>query len=267
MIGVYKNAPIGVFDSGVGGLTVVKELLQQLPSEPVIYYGDTAHVPYGSKTREQLLDYGRRIMHYLTAAGVKLVLVACNTSSSLTLEALAAEFAVPMLGMIGPGASAAVAATKNGKIGVIATEATTRSQAYPRVIQTLRPELEVLGQACPRFVPLVESGQFATAETEEAVREYVLPLLSRGIDTLVYGCTHYPFLEPVIRKVVGPELQLVDPARAVVQEAARLLQAQGLAAEGKGQYRFVVSGDPEQFQRVGRVLLGDIIDKVEKADR
>ncbi|MFZ5626034.1 MAG: glutamate racemase [Bacillota bacterium] len=263
-----KFAPIGVFDSGVGGLTVVRELLKHLPAENVIYYGDTAHVPYGSKTREQLLAYGRSIMEYLTAAGVKLVLVACNTSSSLTLEALAAEFPVPMIGMIKPGAKAAAAASKNGKIGVIATEATTRSQAYPAAIKALRPEAEVLGQACPKFVPLVESGRFDTEETVEAVREYVLPLLAEGIDTLVYGCTHYPFLEPVIRRLADSDLTLVDPAQAVVREAEQLLASRGLAAEGgQGQYRFVVSGDPLQFQRVGKILLGDIIKQVEKADR
>ncbi|RPH56342.1 glutamate racemase, partial [bacterium] len=192
---------IGVFDSGVGGLTVVSALRRRLPGESILYLGDTARLPYGSKSPETVTRYTRRNIEFLTERGVKAVVVACNTASALALPHL--EPLVPTWGVIEPGARKA-AAVSRGRVGVIATEATVRSDAYPRALRALRPDLKILSQACPLFVPLVEEGWHDDPITEEVAERYLRPLLDAGIDTLVLGCTHYPLLKPVLHRVAGP---------------------------------------------------------------
>jgi glutamate racemase len=221
---------IGVFDSGVGGLTVVAALRRRLPWESILYLGDTARLPYGSKSPATVTRYTRRNVDFLEQHGVKAVVVACNTASALALPELA--LAVPVWGVIEPGAERAAAASA-GRVGVIATEATVRSDAYPRALRRLRPELEISSRACPLFVPLVEEGWHDDPITEQVASRYLAPLLAGGIDTLVLGCTHYPLLAPVLARVAGPDVRLVDSAEAVAEAVAAGLAARGLAhAEG-----------------------------------
>jgi len=263
-----KTRPIGIFDSGVGGLTVVRALINRLPRESFLYYGDTAHVPYGSKTREELFKYARDIITFLLSRGVKTIVVACGTHSSVTLPEIESTCPVPLLGVVKPGARAAVRTSRNGKIGVIATQATVNSRSYTININSLAPTYEVLAAACARFVPLVEAGRLSGAETQQAIGEYIEPLLIEGIDTLVMGCTHYPFLAPIIGEFTGEKVALVDPAMETVEELAEILAHQKILndTQVKGSREFYVSGNEESFYRVGRMLLGDVIEKVEKID-
>jgi glutamate racemase len=220
---------IGVFDSGVGGLTVVAALRRRLPRESILYLGDTARLPYGSKSPATVTRYTRRNVDFLAQHGVKAVVVACNTASALALPELALP--VPVWGVIEPGAERAAAAS-GGRVGVIATEATVRSDAYPRALRRLRPELVISSRACPLFVPLVEEGWHDDPITEQVASRYLAPLLAGGIDTLVLGCTHYPLLAPVLAKVAGPAVRLVDSAESVAEAVAAGLAERGLAAAG-----------------------------------
>jgi glutamate racemase len=259
---ILNNSPIGIFDSGVGGLTVVRDLINKLPEESFIYYGDTAHVPYGNKTREQLFFYTREIMSYFMERKVKAIVVACNTSSSVTLPTLEKEYDIPMLGVVKPGARAAVATTRNGRIGVLATLATVNSQAYRYEIEALCPEAEVSQCACSRFVPLIEAGVLEGEEICSAVRDYVSPMLNKGIDTLVLGCTHYPFIAPIIEAITGAGVKLVDPAEETVNEMKTIMMQNNIMAASRNPTReFVVSGNAESFYEVGRMMLGDIFEK------
>lgn len=263
-----STRPIGIFDSGVGGLTVVKSLIDRLPGESFIYYGDTAHVPYGSKSREELFEYAEEIIAFLLARQVKTIVVACGTHSSVTLPEIEKTCPVPILGVVKPGARAAVRATRNGKIGVIATQATVSSGSYSRNLKAIAPELEVFSAACARFVPLVEAGLLSGPDTSQAIKEYVEPLVQEGIDTLVLGCTHYPFLAPVIGEYAGEGVTLVDPALETVEELTELLRHRHLLNDhqGNGSREFYVSGNDESFYIVGRMLLGDVIQKVKRVD-
>lgn len=261
------SRPIGVFDSGVGGLTVVRSLVQQLPGENFIYFGDTAHVPYGGKSREELFQYYDDIVAFLLEQHVKAVVVACGTHSSVTLPEKEANFPVPILGVVKPGARAAVRTSRSGRIGIIATQASVNSGSYRQRIREISAEAEVFATACPPFVPLIEAGQLTGAEVEGAVQEYVLPLKNQGIDTLVMGCTHYPFLETIIKKYVGPEVELVDPAVETIEELSRILQEnQLLNKQLKGRGEFYVSGNDQSFYHVGSILLGDLIQTVERVN-
>lgn len=261
-----KNKPIGIFDSGVGGLTVVKSLVERLPGESFVYYGDTAHVPYGNKSREELFEYARAIIGFLLDREVKTIVVACGTHSSVTLPELEKTCPVPILGVVKPGARAAVQTTRNGKIGVIATQATVNSGSYTMNIKDIAPACDIYSAACARFVPLVEAGMLEAEETGLAVREYINPLLKEGIDTLVMGCTHYPFLAPVIGEFAGEDVALVDPAMETVAELAEILFHNHILSDGRrnASREFYVSGNPEPFYGVGRMLLGNIIEKVER---
>ena len=244
---------IGVFDSGVGGLTVVSALRRRLPGESILYLGDTARLPYGSKSPETVTRYTQRNIDFLTGRGVKAVVVACNTASALALPILDMH-EVPTWGVIEPGARKA-AAVSRGRVGVIATEATVRSDAYPRALRALRPDLEILSRPCPLFVPLVEEGWHDDPVTEEVARRYLGPLLEAGIDTLVLGCTHYPLLVPVLRRVAGPEVILVDSAEAVAEMVAEGLAGQNLEATHPPVHHFCVTDTGETFQRIARQIL------------
>lgn len=260
-----ESRPIGIFDSGVGGLTVVRTLIDRLPDENFIYFGDTAHVPYGTKTREQLFGYARDITDFLLSHQVKSIVVACGTHSSVTLPEMETTCPVPMVGVVRPGARAAVKTTRNGRIGVIATQASVNSGSYAKAIESINPGYSVYSAACSQFVPLVESGLLNSPATHQAVREYITPLLDEGIDTLVLGCTHYPFLAPVIEEFVGTDVILVDPAEETVTELADILTSQHLQNSGPRQYcNFYVSGKPENFLQLGRTLIGNVIEMVNK---
>jgi glutamate racemase len=222
---------IGVFDSGVGGLTVVAALRRRLPGESILYLGDTARLPYGSKSPATVTRYTQRNVAFLVERGVKAVVVACNTASALALPDL--SLPVPTWGVVEPGAERA-AALSTGRVGVIATEATVRSDAYPRALRQLRPGLEIASQACPLFVPLVEEGWHDDPIAEQVAARYLGPLLARQIDTLVLGCTHYPLLAPVLARVAGPQVRLVDSAAAVADAVAAGLAERGLLAGGDG---------------------------------
>lgn len=262
------NQPIGVFDSGIGGLTVVHQLMQQLPHESIIYFGDTARVPYGPKSAETVRRYALQIGEWLVTQGVKVVVVACNTATAHALSALRETLPVPVIGVIGPGARAALAATNGGAVGVIGTAGTIASGAYERALRNLSPDLQVRTKACPLLVPLVEEGWTDHAATRLVVHEYLQPLLAAGVDTLVLGCTHYPLLADALAQEAGPNVKLIDSARETAAETARLLQKNGWERphadnDAKPQYRFVASDAPDHFLTLGRRFLGDTIDRVE----
>lgn len=251
-----SNAPIGIFDSGVGGLTVLRELYRQLPNESVLYFGDTARLPYGTKTPLQILQYVREILTWMVQQGVKMVIVACNTSSALAIELVRSEFPnLPIVCLILPGARAAVQAGK--RIGVIATPATAASNAYRRAILEVDPTAEVWQVGCPEFVPLIEQNRIHEAYTHQIAQAYLEPLLEQEIDTLVYGCTHYPHLAPVLRSILPETIQLIDPAVHVVAAAAQELDLLGLRHTRPAKpTQFCVSGSPKPFVEISRQWLG-----------
>jgi glutamate racemase len=259
-----NTAPLGVFDSGIGGLTVARALFERLPRESVIYFGDTARVPYGPKSPDTVRRYSAEILAYLLHRGVKAVVVACNTSTAHALGYLKEHSPVPVVGVIEPGARAAVAASKSGIIGVIGTAGTIASGAYERAIKALRPDARVHAQACPLFVPLVEEGWFDHPAAELIAREYLEPLKRSGVDVLVLGCTHYPLLKPLLARVMGPGVALVDSAEETARVVAEELQRLDLLAGGGAHdHRFVVSDDEPHFRRVGARFLGEKIKQVE----
>lgn len=263
-----NSLPIGMFDSGVGGLTVLREAMRQLPGESLLYFGDTARVPYGSKSREVITRYALEIGQFLIHEQVKLLLVACNTASAYALPALSGRFSVPVVGVIDPGARAALRATRTGRIGVIGTEGTIDSQAYGEAIRRQDPKAEVFGQPCPLIVPLVEEGWLDKPVTGEIVKEYLSPLLAKKIDTLVLGCTHYPLLKGLLAKVAGRGVTLIDSAEETARVVGERLRQDGLAADGGGEtyYRFYVSDAPEKFARVGARFLDSPIPHVQRVD-
>ncbi len=262
---MIARGPIGIFDSGIGGLTVTGAILHALPGESTIYFGDTARVPYGPKSPETVRRYSLEILHWLVGQGVKLVTVACNTSTAHALEALRAESPVPVIGVIEPGARAAVRASKTGRIGVIGTAGTIASGAYTRAIRALRADAVVEADACPLFVPLVEEGWFDHPATELVAREYLVPMIAAKVDTLVLGCTHYPLLKPLLARVMGPGVQLIDSAEETARAVEAVLAEQGLSQPKGGgvTHRFAVSDDPTRFTAVGSRFLGERLAEVE----
>lgn len=250
-----KAQPIGVFDSGVGGLTVVKSLWEHFPQEQILYFGDTAHLPYGSRSPEQIIHFGLEILEFLLGHTVKAVIAACNTSSSVSLARLREKSPVPVFGMIEPGVQAAIGKTKNKRIGILATQTTVNSGAYERLFRVSDPSVQVFTQPCPLFVPLVENGRTGRRETYRIARSYLKPLQEAGIDTLVLGCTHYPFLAPVIKHIMGAEIELVDPAREVVWMLGAFLKLDEQRGETP-QHLFFVSGPAASFYTTGREFLG-----------
>src|SRR5438132_1370548 len=258
-------APLGVFDSGIGGLTVARAVFERLPHESVIYFGDTARVPYGPKSPDTVRRYSGEILAYLLGRGVKALVVACNTISAQALDFLRERSPVPLVGVIEPGARAAVQGTRSGKIGVIGTAGTIASGAYERAIKRLRPDAAVCVQACPLFVPLVEEGWFDHAATELIAREYLAPLQRAAVDVLVLGCTHYPLMKPLLGQVLGPAVTLVDSAEETAKAVAEDLTRQGLGAApgNRPTHRFVVSDDEPHFRKVGARFLGEKLQHVE----
>lgn len=259
------NRPIGILDSGVGGLTVVRSLMEKLPEESFIYFGDTAHLPYGSKSEPELMRYARDIIAFLLKQDVKAIIVACGTHSSITLPHIAEDYDIPLMGVVKAAASCAVKTTHNRKIGIAATQATVNSRAYTGEIQRLNPDCQVYETACPRFVPLVEGGKLEGEETMQAVAEYLQPLLDQGIDSLVLGCTHYPFLSGIIEKYAGNDVEVIDPSCKTVEQAMEIFARRKLFSQNQNPLRrFYVSGNDDSFYKVGRLLIGDTIKEVHK---
>lgn len=260
--------PIGVFDSGIGGLTVFRALTDRLPRERILYLGDTARVPYGTKSEETVTRYTRESARFLLRRGIKALVVACNTASALALPSLARELPVPTLGVIEPGARRACRVSRSGKIGVIGTDATIRSGAYPAAIARLRPEADVTARACPLFVPLAEEGWVSTEVARLVAKHYLEPLAGHGIDVLVLGCTHYPLFKGVIAEVLGAGITLVDSAEATAAETAAMLEEKGLLSDGAGgvDHHFCVTDSSKRFEEVGTRFLGTPLARLEQVD-
>ena len=263
--------PIGVFDSGLGGLTTVRELCRLLPGEDIVYFGDTGRVPYGSRSRDTIVRYARQDVAFLRTFDLKLIVIACGTVSTTALEVLAEENPIPVLGVVAPAAAAAAKATRNGKVGLIGTQASIRSGAYEALIHREDPAVQVVAQPCPLFVPLVENGRFKSGDVviETVAAEYLAPLKSAGVDTLVLGCTHYPLLEGIISAQMGPDVALVNAgaegARAAV---ARLTEMDALSGRKQGgNCRYFVSDRQEDFSRLASIFLGwDVTGAVGQVD-
>lgn len=255
-----KEAPIGVFDSGVGGLTVAREIMRQIPNEKIIYFGDTARVPYGSKSQDTVTRFSQQIVRFLKTFQVKTIVVACNTASAYALDTLENDTDVPILGVVRPGAKVAAEVTKNGRIGVIATEATIGSQIYPQYIKQLKENVTIYGKACPLFVPLVEEGLWEDPVTEEIARRYLTELIDTDIDTLILGCTHYPLIRSVLGKIMGERVTLVNPAYETARELKEMLGQMNLLndeapALGSNRYQFYVSDKAEKFVRFANSII------------
>ncbi len=255
-----RNASIGVFDSGVGGLTVMKEIMHQIPNEKIVYFGDTARVPYGNKSRETITKFSRQIVRFLQTHEVKAIVVACNTASAYALDELEKEVDIPMIGVIKPGAKVASEVTVNGKIGVIGTEGTISSSIYPRYIKEINKDVTVIGKACPLFVPLVEEGLWRDPVTDEIAKRYLTELIDIDIDTLVLGCTHYPLIRETVGKIMGEGVNLVNPAYETARELKELLIKENMLRTqeprlGDNQYQFYVSDSSEKFKRFANSII------------
>ena len=255
-----KNAPIGVFDSGVGGLTVAREIMRQIPNERIVYFGDTARVPYGSKSKDNIIKFSRQIIRFLQTENVKAIVIAFNTASALALDEMQQEFDLPILGVVKPGAKVAVETTANKRIGLIGTEANIRSGVYTRYIKSLDDEAKVFEKACPLFVPLVEEGWLHDDITLQVASRYLEELKEKDIDTLIMGCTHYPLIRSTIRKVMGDKVNLVNPAYETAIELKNLLERDNLANKcdvdsPSSMYRFYVSDAEEKFKLFANSIL------------
>lgn len=250
------NAPIGIYDSGLGGLTVVREVLSLLPGEDIIYFGDTARTPYGSRPAAEILGFMQEILAFFSAQKIKIAITACNTMTALGLEQAQKKYPFLLIG-VNNGAAAAVAASRNQHIGVIATEATINSGKHARAIKAAAPAARVVAQSCPRFVPLIEQEKLSGPEIETAARTYLKPLTDSGIDALILGCTHYPFISPLIREIMGPGVVLIDPARETAAEARTLLAHNDkLATRARGRLRLCFSADLPRAERVAACAIG-----------
>lgn len=258
-IDMKKTAPIGVFDSGVGGLTVAREIMRNLPKEDIVYFGDTARVPYGSKSKDNIIRYSRQIINFLQTKGVKAIVIACNTASALALDTVKDEFDIPIIGVVEPGAKAALQVTENKKIGVIGTEATVKSSMYEKIIQGIDSGVSVIAKACPLFVPLVEEGFKKHQVTDEIIDYYLADLRASDIDALILGCTHYPLLRSKIREYVGENITLVNPAYETAMDLKRILQEMDMEnpdIEGDhGSYSFYVSDAADKFKQFANSIL------------
>lgn len=262
---VDSNRPIGVFDSGVGGLTVAREIWGYLPYEDIVYFGDTAHLPYGTKSRLQIIRFSSDALKFLANLKIKLLVVACNSSSAVALPTLKRRLYLPILGVIEPGVRDAVCATSNKRIGIIGTRATIESGVYQRKIKRLDPDVNVIAKACPLFVPIVEEGRTDDEATLLVAREYLEPLKGEGVDTLVLGCTHYPLLKAIIARVMGGGVKLIDSAHSVAAQVKEVLGRRGmLASRAKASMKFYVSDWPENFKALGKGFLGEELRQVKE---
>jgi glutamate racemase len=263
-----REKPIGVFDSGIGGLTVVKRIAGTLPEENIVYFGDTARVPYGSKSNSTVIEYSLQDARFLINKNVKVIVAACNTASSVAIDVLKKSFNVPVIGMIEPGALSAVKETKNGRIGVIGTRATINNKAYSNEIKRIDPAVEVFEKECPLFVPLAEEGWINHKATYEIAEEYLAGLRDLKIDTLVLGCTHYPILAEVIQQVIGKNVRLIDSGVASAEVVRKELDRIDLhtAKHGIGNHDFYVSDMPAKFKETAEIFLGNPVGTVHKID-
>lgn len=260
MCSAAAQSPVGVFDSGLGGLTAVRELRRILPGEDIVYFGDTGRVPYGTRSRDTIVEYARQDIAFLLSKGVKAVIAACGTVSSTLPAAVAGSLPVPYMGVVESAAKAAVLATGTGRIGLIGTPATVASGSYPAAIRRLMPGASITATACPLFVPLVENGYFGTKNTVTRLvaQDYLKDVKAAGVDTLILGCTHYPLIAPVIADIMGPGVALVDVGRAAAQSARHMLERGSLLHEqARGTVEYYVSDSTEQFERLAHVFLGE----------
>lgn len=262
------NRPIAVFDSGIGGLTVLKEIIEQLPGEDIIYFGDTARIPYGTRSKETVIKYVLQSFRFLMTKNIKAIVIACNTATALAIEEAREQFDLPIIGVVEPGALAAAGSTKNNSIGVIGTEGTINSNAYQRTIRQILPTAEIIGISCPLFVPIVEEGWENSDVAYIATQKYLLELKEHNIDTLVLGCTHYPVLRYTIGKVMGPDVKLINPAYETAKLTKNILKEKGLQNEklDGGDYKYYVSDGPDKFKRIGGNMVRSQIGIVEKVN-
>lgn len=267
---IDRNAPVGVFDSGVGGLTVAREIMRNLPSEKIVYFGDTARVPYGSKSKETVIRYSRQIIRFLLEQQVKAIVVACNTASAFALDAVKDELDIPIIGVIEAGARVAAAETRNKRVGVIGTVGTVGSGIHEAYLKKLDPKIQVVGKACPLFVPLVEEGWLHDPVTVEVASRYLKELQEKEIDTLILGCTHYPLLRSTIREIMGEKVRLVNPAYETALELGNLLKEKNLLSTGTQQeefpYRFYVSDLANEFKNFANSILPYDVEMTQKID-
>lgn len=264
---INNNAPIGVFDSGVGGLTVAREITRQLPNESIVYFGDTARVPYGSKSKDTIIRYSRQIVRFLRTKNVKAIVVACNTASAFALDTIESELDIPVIGVVKPGAKSAIENTKNKRIGIIGTEGTIKSELYTEYIKGKDSEISVIGKACPLFVPLVEEGMLHDPVTDEIASRYLEELKNQDIDSLILGCTHYPLLRSTVGKIMGPDVNLVNPAYETAISLDALLKKNGIKADEnvKPCYEFFVSDAEDKFKAFANSIMPfytDIINQI-----
>ena len=254
-----KTAPVGVFDSGVGGLTVAREISRQLPKENIVYFGDTARVPYGSKSQNTIIRFSEQIIRFLKTKQVKAIVIACNTASALALDAVRDEFDIPIMGVVIPGARAAVEATKNRHVGVVGTDATVQSGMYTKVIREMAPDITVTEKACPLFVPLVEEGFKEHVVTQEIIEYYLESMKHTDIDAMILGCTHYPLIRSKIREYMGDRIQIVNPAYETAMDLKKMLEERGMANDGTteqhSRYSFYVSDAAEKFRRFANTVM------------
>jgi len=261
-----KNKPIGVFDSGLGGLTVVNQLMHYLPQESIIYFGDTARVPYGTKSPETVQKFAGQITRFLQAQSVKLIVVACNTVSSLAMEKVVEISSVPVIGVIEPGSRAALQKSKNRRIGIIGTSATVSAGKYNSMLSSMAPDVTVFSQACPLFVPLVEEGWIDSEVTEMVARIYLEPIIRQSIDTLILGCTHYPIIKETIKKTVDNNIEIVDSAIQTALEVRNELSSNNLLNESgiQPEHLFYVSDFPQKFEDIAQRLLGQPLENIRR---
>lgn len=262
------SRPIGVFDSGIGGLTVVKEIMEQLPNENIVYFGDTARVPYGSKSKETVTKYSTQCINFLLEKKVKAIVIACNTASASSLDIVKQSFDIPFVGVVEPGAIAACEMTKSNKIGIIGTEGTVSSGAYEKEINIINNDVKMVLKACPLFVPIAEEGWQDTEIARLTATEYLSELKGKGIDALVLACTHYPLLEKTIKQIMGEDIKLVNPAFETAKALKGMLQEMNLQnkANKNAVYEFYVSDNPVKFKKIGENFLSKPVAYVQKID-
>ena len=267
-IGLNNRAPVGVFDSGVGGLTVAREIMRQLPKEELVYFGDTARVPYGSKSKENIIRFSRQIIRFLRTRNVKAIVIACNTACAQALEVLEKEIDIPIIGVVVPGARAAVAESQSKKIGVVGTEGTIRSQVYSKIIKEMEPGASVVGKPCPLFVPLVEEGFAKHKVTDEIIDFYLSEMKAADIDTMILGCTHYPLLRSKIREYFGDRIHIVNPAYETAMDLKRLLEKYSLTnlpeKDELAKHEFYVSDTAEKFKQFANSILPNGVDTIKQ---